>query len=187
MIGKSDSPRFGLHFSEVAIQGDHVKDVEHLFAKLKYRIVRKNWVVGWSQFNSAIDKQPSKKDRVRKAVYLSNGWTHIVDPELVMFSEEKVLARESRLLHAKIVTWLSESTSDSYGFSAYENGRLLRAVLNLGGKVEARGSRLPAEQQAVWKDAGEDKILEMAKRLGPGFNPEDEKVKVTIYDLDELP
>jgi len=46
---------------------------------------------------------------------------------------------------------------------------------------------LPAEQQAVWKDAGEDKILEMAKRLGPGFNPEDEKVKVTIYDLDELP
>jgi len=129
-------PRFGLHLSEIAIQGDHAKDVESLFAILKYRVIGSSWVTGWSGWNDALDKRTANRHLVRKAVYVTHGWTHIVDPELVMFAEEKVLAKESKALHAKIITWLSESTSDTYGFSAYDKGRLLRSVLNLNGKTE---------------------------------------------------
>jgi len=177
--------RFGLHWSEVDIQGDHLKDVESLFKKLKYVVIGKSWVTGWNRLNDVMDKQPLSKTRVKKAVYLSHGWTHIVDLEFVMFTEEKILAKESQALHAKIMTWSSESTSDSYGFSFFENGRMVRSVLNFDGKSEATGTRLAAEQKIVWKDAGEDEILELVNRLGPGFDEQDEKVKFQVYDLKE--
>jgi len=151
--------RFGLHFSEIAIQGDHMKDVDALFSKLEYRVVAMSWVTGWTQFNNALDKQPISKTRVRKAVYVSHGWTHIVDPELVIFTEEKILAKESQALHAKIITWLCESTSDTYGFTVYENGRMLRSVLKSRGEIDTKGNRLAAEHKIVWKDAGEDEVL----------------------------
>ena len=179
--------RFGLHLSEIAIEGNHVQDVEALFRTLKYKVVRKSWASGWQQLNEFLYKNASDKTRVRKAAYFAHGWTHIIDPELVILTEEKILAKESQLLHAKIVVWLSESASDSYGFWVYDHGRLLRGVLSADGTLKGSGRRLSAEENVNWKGAGEDEILDLAHRLGPGFDAFEGNLHFRLYDLDEQP
>jgi hypothetical protein len=169
----------------VAIKGDHLSDVEALFKKLKYKVVRVGKGAGWRQLSDAIDKPGNGSHRVTKAAYFTHGWTHVVDPECVILTEEKILAEESLALRSKIVVWLSESTSDSYGFWVYEGGLGVRGVLNSNGKVESKGRRLRSEESIVWKDAGEDEILALVHRLGPGYDPDDDGIVFRTYDLEE--
>ncbi len=128
-----------------------MSDVGPFFRKLKYHVVGTNWATGWRQLNDALHKEGSDRYRVTKAAYLAHGWTHIIDPELVIFTEEEALSKESQLLNTKIVVWLSESASDTYGFWVYEHGRLLRGVLTPNGKPEGKGRRLSAEKKSTGK------------------------------------
>jgi len=100
-------------------------------------------------------------------------------------TENKLLAKLSKSLKTQIVTWISESTSDTCGFGYYANGALLREVLVTGGKVESKGSRLAAEGKVVWKDAGEDDLQHVVKGLGPAFDSLPKGINYRIYDLDE--
>jgi hypothetical protein len=178
-------PVYGLHWSEVAIRGDHLDAVLPLFKQLKYKLVGKVQQVSAEKAWKLMEVDPPGTNRVRKAAYVVGGWTHIADPEMVLMVEYKVLARLSKSLRAPIVTWVSESTSDTFGFDYYDKGVLVREAFVSDGKVWSKGKRLAAEGKVVWKDVGEGEIMGIVKRLGPAFDGLPKGVSYRIYDLDE--
>jgi hypothetical protein len=118
---------YGLHVCEVCIRGNHLDAVTPLFKRLKYRQIGPVRTVNSKRAMALLDESMPNDHRVRKAAYFMNGWTHIVDPEFVIPEDEKAMASFSRSLKTTVITWVSESTSDSYGFSQFENGKLNRS------------------------------------------------------------
>lgn len=178
---------FRLHMSEVCIPGSHLDAVVPLLKSLKYRLVGKVREVGSDEVGSFLNATMPNNHRVRKAAYIYRGWTHIVDTEMVIMTEETTLAKLSKSLGATIVTWIAESSSNTTGFSLFEKGFLKRRVWAVGGQADAKGKRIPAEGKIDWSKASESDLMDLVTRLGPVYGELGPGVRYRLYDLDELP
>ena len=80
-----------LHLGVVSIEGDHVNDAPDIFERCDYRLVGSMKAIRTANdLNKELDQVIHDRTKVMKVVYLENGWTHIIDSELVMITEESV-------------------------------------------------------------------------------------------------
>src|SRR4030095_6334395 len=109
-------------------------------------------------------------NRVAKVAYFANGWTYIVDPELVLMSDD-VWLQYSKTWNNRILGWLCEGASGSYGITVFQAGRQVRQVFAVAGEISAdEGDALAEESNVDWSEAWEDDVLEIAKRFGAEYD-----------------
>jgi hypothetical protein len=125
-----------LHIGVVLIQGERTKDVEEILSETNYKDVE--------TYKRTL-KEHGLQD-VGISVFF-NGWTAILDPELVMANDEETWTTVSSRLQTRIFTMMCEGASSSYSFDQFEKGARVRGFYSLEGEtVESTGSALQAEK-----------------------------------------
>ncbi len=158
--------------------------VPELFEKLGYALGGPPQIESRRTVGRALEAETGDRDTVIKAVYVSNGWTHILDPELVLSSlGAKEWLRLSGELYSRVVCWICEGTSGSYGFSLYDGGALLRDVMAVDGIVEEKGAPRPEEEGVDWEEAFEDDVMNVVANLGAQYHGLAEEVPYYVFVL----
>jgi hypothetical protein len=158
-----------MHISVVSIEGDHLSEVADVLQNCQYVIEESFTVPTGDQASSELDWSPDR-NRVAKVAYVANGWTFIVDPELVLMLDE-VWFEYSHKWNTRIVGWVCEGASGSYGVTVFDSGSKRREVFSCGGEVRVnQGQPLSEESNINWSEAWEDDVLKIAKRLGAEFD-----------------
>jgi hypothetical protein len=176
-----------LHISIISIEGDRVAAAAVIFTDCDYVPVGQAIQVhSEDELNEHLEEDIKDRTKVKKAVYYKDGWTHIVDTELVMMTKESVWCHRSREWAARVLTWICEGASGTYGFALYENGTKRRSVLVMDGEVhEDFGAPLPEEEGIAWSEAFEDEVLQVTERLGAPSEYCEGAVSYDVYLLDE--
>ena len=172
-----------IHASEVCFQGDHLAQIAPLLKRLKYKLVAPEATVDANAAQQFISAPLKGRNRVRKLAYLDHGWTHVFDPELVMFDDD--LKSISKNWHTTIVSWVCEFSSRSLGFRVIKNGSQLREVLVVDGKADSKGKPLPQEAKTNWSTAAPQDLLNLINRLGPTYRSLAPGIRYHTFDLDE--
>lgn len=158
-----------LHISVVSIEGDHLAEVADVMRKCKYLIEDCFAVSGEDQASRELDWQPDHT-KVAKVAYVAAGWTYIADPELVLMSDD-VWLEFSKKWNNRVIGWVCEGASGSYGLTVFDSGQKRREVMSVAGEVVIdEGEPLPEETGVDWSEAWEDDILEIAKRIGAEYD-----------------
>lgn len=175
-----------LHMSAVCIRGSHISRMSDLLSRLDYRIVGSPLVCTTAAAAATTLAEPTRhRDVVRKAAYESDGWTWLLDPELVVMTSDDALSDFAREHATDILAWLCEGASGSYGFRLF-SPELRRDVLAVDGAAECdTGDRLAEEHDIDWSYASEDEILELARRLGAPYDYLSTDRNYFVYALDE--
>jgi hypothetical protein len=130
-----------LHISVVAVQGDHLDQAGELLRAFGYE-PGAEWieVAGWEAAGRYL------ADHGCKALYFHEGWTVIVDPELVLMLDEDALADLSRRLASQVCGLVCEGVSGTYGFNLFHEDRKVRGFCATDGVIaEDLGEPLPEE------------------------------------------
>jgi hypothetical protein len=172
-----------MHISVVSIEGDHLADVAEILQKCEYVIEATFTVQTAEEAWKELDWNPDR-NRVAKVAYHGNGWTHIIDPELVLMSDD-VWLEYSRKWSTRVVGWVCEGASGSYGITVFEGGQKHRQVFACEGEVATDvGQRLPEEADVDWSAAWEDDVLEIVRQIGADSECPAEDGYL-VYHLDE--
>jgi hypothetical protein len=157
-----------------------------LLEQLNYRLVGPPTIVHTAEAAvELLDKKTGNRNIVRKAVYESNNWTYLHDPEMVVMTEGGVLSEYAGKNSIRIFSWICEGVSRSYGFTMFAPG-VVRDVLSVGGKIVTNGGTRIAEEGALnWASCSEQDVMHMAERLGAPFDVFSNDRKYEIYTLDE--
>ena len=175
-----------LHLGVVSIEGDHLEDVPDIFQRCNYGLLGLPQTVhSTNELSRALDEVMVNRTTVKKAAYVENGWTHIMDFELVMITEESLWAKLSEKWNAKVLCWVCEGTSGTYMFSLFGNGKKVRSVEYVDGDLSESGNALLEEVGIDWNQAFEDDILNLAERLGAPYRNLDNEGDYRVYLLDE--
>ena len=95
---------------------------------------------------------------------LENGWTIIVDEEMVFVAEEDLLSELSEELKTEIFTFTIQSTSATYGFSNFNNGKNRIFLVQDGEIIENTGDKMKVEITFnIDENASIEDILNIAK------------------------
>jgi hypothetical protein len=121
---------------------------------------------------------------VAKVAYVEDDWTFIVDPELVLMSDD-VWLEYSQRWNTRVIGWVCEGASGSYGLTVFDSGSKRREVCKCDGEVAVNeGTPLPEESGINWSEAWEDDVLEIAKRFGAEYDFLADREYV-VFRLDE--
>jgi hypothetical protein len=177
-----------LHASMTMIKGDHLGRIGDVFKSFNYRLTGTvEHTDNWIETLKALQYPRSSKSRdiVYKAVFVHNGWTVILDPEMVMFVDEDTCTQISQLLSSSIFGMVCEGTSNSYGYSLYD-GELVRAFWASDGEIfDNRGDILPEEEGIDHSDVFEDEVLKVMERFGVNYLDFENLQNFQIFELDE--
>jgi hypothetical protein len=158
-----------MHISVVSIEGDHLNDIADVLRKCEYVIESSFVVTNGEQASRELDWHPDRM-HVAKVAYVSDDWTFIIDPELVLMSDD-VWLEYSKKWNTRVAGWICEGTSSSYGLTFFDSGIKRREEFRCNGEVAVNsGKPLPEESGVDWTEAWEDDILEIAKRLGAEYD-----------------
>jgi hypothetical protein len=172
-----------MHISVVSIEGNYLDDVPEILRKCEYVIEDCFTVQTGDEASRQLDWNPDP-NRVAKVAYFSNGWTFIVDPEMVLMSDD-VWLEYSRKWKTRVVGWVCEGASGSYRLSLFESGTKLREVQSCAGEDTFElGKPLPEEANINWDEAWEDDVLEIVERLGAKYDFMVDREYV-VFQLDE--
>ena len=170
-----------LHISVVSIEGNHLQDIPDVLTDTQYTIedsyVRMTGVEAAQELLWHPDR-----DRVAKVAYESNGWTYVVDPEMVLMLDNVWLDR-SRKWGTRVIGWLCEGTSNSYGLSVFQNGEQVRKVMTGNGRILTNdGAPLEEEDGLDWAWAIDADVIGVVMRLGADFDFSDDR-DYTVFRL----
>lgn len=158
-----------MHISVVSIEGDHLSEIADVLKKCEYIIEQSYTVPTGDQASRELDWQPDRL-HVAKVAYVSGGWTFIVDPELVLMVDD-VWLEYSRKWNTRVVGWVCEGASGSYGLTVFDSGTKRREVFSGEGEVRIdEGKPLPEELGMDWSQAWEEDVVEIATRLGAEYD-----------------
>ena len=79
-----------LHISMVSVEGDHLGDLAEVLKAIQYRIER-SFHVGTGEAASVELEWNPDRNRVAKVAYEVDGYTHIIDPALVLMKARRKL------------------------------------------------------------------------------------------------
>ncbi len=164
-------------FGIIALKGNHLSNIDNVFSIFNYKDLNNDKV-----FNSieTLEKflyeefvEASFRDIQLKGVFLLDGWTLILDPELIDVFDSESLASVSERLKAKVFTFVAQSNSDTFAFAAYDN-LLIRKFYSSEGIVEEEfgASILEEEGLNINEKIFTDDILNLMKRLGINLDSE---------------
>jgi len=158
-----------MHISVVSIKGDHLDKLADVFRKCEYLIEDSFSVATGDAASRELDWHPDP-NHVAKVAYVADDWTFIVDPELVLMSDD-VWLEYSRKWDTRVIGWVCEGASGSYGLTVFDSGSKRREVCKCDGEVAVNeGKPLPEESGIDWSEAWEDDVLEIAKRFGAEYD-----------------
>jgi hypothetical protein len=167
-IGMVSSAGAGMHIVIVAIEGDHHKEISDVLKDCKYKIEKTRTVKTGDEASKEMGK--SEKSRVSKAVYVANGWTFIVDPEMVLMTDD-IWLKYSKKWKNRVIGWICEDTSGTYGLAQYKEGKKQRLIVSVDGEIKAKeGTPLPEEAKFKWEDASTDRLMKLLKKIGPDYD-----------------
>jgi len=174
-----------LHISVLAIEADYLAELPAFFEQADYRVLKTTTVRTSAEAGQLLNDQPDDRNKVVKVAYLQDGWTMLVDPEMVLFADNDLVGGLSKKLHSRILGWVCEGVSGTYGFSFFNNGQI-RCKLSVDGKIaEDTGVPIGEEAAIAWDNVFEDDILKLAERLGAPFHYLEEDREYQVFLLDE--
>jgi hypothetical protein len=169
------------------VRADVTPDMRSVFESFNYRPVHSEVVVGWERALAALayPRPGAPRDHVYKAVVWHSGWTVVLDPEMVMATEEAACSELARKAHAPVFTMVCEGTSGSYSFSLYDPD-LKRSYSVVDSVVhDDRGVPIPEEVDVRLEELFEDDVLLIMERLGVSYQSLEAIDSFTIWTLDE--
>jgi hypothetical protein len=151
-----------LHISVVAIRGNHIDKAGELLRLFGYEAKDGPIeVTGWDAAARHLG------DHSCKAVYFDGERTVIVDPELVLMTEEATCAEVSRSLGSQVCGLVCEGVSGTYGFNLFRDGSKVRGFCSTNGVItEDEGASLPEEAEFEHSRASETSVIETLARIG---------------------
>ena len=85
----------------------------------------------------------------------------------------------------RVVGWVCEGASGSYGLTVFDSGSKRREVFSAEGEVAIdEGNPLEEESGLTWSEAWEDDVLGIARRLGAEYDFLADR-EYRIFHLDE--
>ncbi|RZJ47972.1 MAG: hypothetical protein EOO44_21725 [Flavobacterium sp.] len=103
-------------------------------------------------------------DEFSQNAKFENGWTIIVDEEMVFVVEDDLLAELSEELETEIFTFTIQSTSATYGFSRFNEGENRIFLVQDGELIENLGDKMAVEMSInIDENASIEDILNIAK------------------------
>jgi hypothetical protein len=172
-----------MHIVVVSIEGNHLVEISEVLQKCRYVIEKTLTVRTGKQASRELAWNPDGQ-HVAKAAYFANGWTFILDPELVLMTNA-VWLEYSKKWKARVVAWLCEGTSASYGLTLFQSGKKSRQIVSVDGNVVVNeGKPLPEESGVDWSEATEETILGIAERIGAKYDFPANR-EHTVFQLNE--
>jgi len=168
-----------LHMSIVAIEGNRLADFPAIWRRFQYEPSDK-------PMEGATWETATKRETPEtKAVCYLDGWTVILDPELVMMTEDAACAALSAEMSARIVGVLSEGVSASYGFNVFSGGHQIRGFLAVDGDtVEDTGAPLPEEDGIDKQAVSEPDMLAVLAKFGVHYDRLEKCDEFVVWKLD---
>lgn len=177
-----------LHASIIMINCDVTEKIKSIFETFDYICPESPKLS--SQWNEVCDSftypQPGKdRNIVSKAVSFINGWSVILDPELVLAIEYDKWNQFAQQFHAPIFTMICEGASGTYSFF-YTDGTNARTFFSIAGDTqEDSGKKILQEAGIDLNSIFEDDILLVMEKLGVKFRDIEEATEYQIWELDE--
>jgi hypothetical protein len=159
----------------------------NIFRDFNYNPVGSEPIRGWLPTLQALayPRQGAPRDHVYKAVALHAAWTVILDPELVMVTEEEACARLASRTRAPVFSMICEGASGTYSFSLLDPD-VRRAYMSVAGEVQDdRGAPLPEEAGIDLARIFEDDVLLVMERLGVPYAALELAPSFDVWTLDE--
>lgn len=167
-----------LHLSVIAIRGDARTAMGEFFEDCDYALK----VPPKTVFSQRALVEALRLAEAR-AVCFHNGWTTVIDPELVLMLEDDVLAGLSARF-GTVLTMVCEASSGSYGFSCYHGGKQVRVLLVVDGEtMDDTGAPLPEEKGTRYEKLFEDDIQRILAKLGYVYPVEEVPTGFVVYCL----
>jgi hypothetical protein len=91
----------------------------------------------------------------------------------------------SRKWNTRVIGWVCEGASGSYGLTVFDSGSMRREVFSGDGEVAVnQGNPLPEELDMNWSEAWDDDVLAIAKRFGAEYDFLADR-EYLVFHLDE--
>ncbi len=111
--------------SFIAIKGNYFGRADEIFSVFKYIDTKQDKQFDdWQTFNDYLFDnyfEFANNEVAIRGIWTDNGWTIIHDPEMVDTVEEEALLQLSRILNTDIVAFIIQTTSNSFGFTVYND------------------------------------------------------------------
>lgn len=103
-------------------------------------------------------------DEFSQNAKLQNGWTILADEEMVFVVEDDLISELSEELQTEIFTFTIQSTSATYGFSNFHEGKNRIFLVQDGEIIENTGDKIKAEMNFnIDENTSIEDILNIAK------------------------
>ena len=178
------------------IEGDHRQHLREIFQMFKYRPTGNDALVaGARALERALEPDwMVNRILVRKPTCFLSGWTVIVDHEFMDHDAEPCCTVSAKF-GARVLGWVAEGASDSYGFNYYAGGQLVRGYLASDDEVTHDvGKPLPFEERLRRENRypgqrnqmSEKEVLELMREVtGVDYDRLLEVQDVVVVELDE--
>lgn len=175
-----------LHASIVMIEGDFLSQLSEIFERFEYSDTGNDReITSWDDTLQILSNWQVSRSRVLKAVCLQQGWSVILDPEMVMFADEASCSKVSSEFQTRIFGLICESTSGTYGFNFYNNQKV-RDFLSVNGEVvEDFGIPMQEEAEFDKSQVFEADILKIMEEIGVDYNSLETVENFIVKELDE--
>jgi hypothetical protein len=174
-----------LHISVVCFQGARQEDIEELLGRMEYRLVEPpRQAKTTAELQRLLWVNTGSRNRVVKATYSDNGWTYLLDPEMVVMCLGDVLSQYSREKHTRIFAWVCEGASMTYGFRVFDHDSSREFIVQEGSVVADKGQPIIEEMDLDWTRAVEA-IMCLAAKLGAPYDYLEHDRTYLMYTLDE--
>lgn len=157
--------------SFIAIKGNHLDRADEIFSLFKYIDTKQDKQFdNWQTYNAYLFDNYfnfANNEVSIRGIWTDNGWTIIHDPEIVDTIEEEALLQLSRILNTDIVTFIIQTTLNSFGFTVY-NDTIKRNFFVSDSEI-INNLYEPLEQENglnINENIFSDDILKLAKKLG---------------------
>ncbi len=165
------------------IRGDVRAKIRDVFNLFEYQPLRSYEVSDWNELGEAIGEWISE-DVVRKAVLFANGWTIILDPEMVMPDDDRLCSEVAAALGTEIVTTIYSADFVS-GFFVFDP-ELRRAYETFQGTVKLdRGEPLPVETTMHLGRLNASDLLRFLASFGVDYSALENLHPFQIWELGE--
>ncbi|MFT3822865.1 MAG: hypothetical protein QM731_03050 [Chitinophagaceae bacterium] len=158
--------------SFIAIRGNHPGKAIEIFGTFNYSDTNGDKQFNnWQAFNDYLSDnyfEFAGKEIAIRGIWSGNGWTIISDPEMTDAIEEEALLELSNKLNTDVITFIIQTTSNSFGFTVYSNDNIKRHFFSSDGEItDNLNTPLPEENGLnISGSIFADDIVALANNLG---------------------
>jgi hypothetical protein len=160
-----------LSISIIAIKGNQLDKANEIFNALSYADLRHDR--RFTSLDSCMEFLDenyfdyTKKNTAIRGLWVNNGWTIILDPEMVDATNDTAIETLSEKLNTEVLTFLIQSTSGSFSFAKYNPIRQRYFFVTDGQMTKDSGTPLLEEKGLnINKNIFSDDILNLAGKFG---------------------